>query len=395
MRHKNALFYGLVVFHSRCICSLITHSYRGRKILARTSASASAAILHASSDIHQPSPNVEDILSQYGYDRRKATIQPQNLPLIAELYENGNSTLVSLESFVVNDAGSEPKALIRYITAPSAQDGKEQKIISFGDITTIWHEQRISPIVGHTLSLEKIQQQLRSLKAPRIERALDRLYNARVRTSRSSSNGITKKQVGMIAHENFADDQHEMVRVESLLRQVIKAGVGSTRLVSSDTMQSFVYKEQGRQADIDRAVASIILSKDATHGGRFKRFPCMVVRSEITNDNVSAVTIINGGWLVSDQSVRAGAEGRQFAERSQEMNEVTRADERIIRRLECLALGETFSTDELQVDVRETLKAMDLPLSKNGATDALVRIGRWSGNEDLSKLAPWSPEIVS
>jgi hypothetical protein len=142
-------------------------------------------------------------------------------------------------------------------------------------------------------------------------------------------------------------------------------------------------------------VASIILSKDATHGGRFKRFPCMVVRSEITNDNVSAVTIINGGWLVSDQSVRAGAEGRQFAERSQEMNEVTRADERIIRRLECLALGETFSTDELQVDVRETLKAMDLPLSKNGATDALVRIGRWSGNEDLSKLAPWSPEIVS
>jgi hypothetical protein len=34
----------------------------------------------------------------------------------------------------------------------------------------------------------------------------------------------------------------------------------------------------------------------------------------------------------------------------------------------------------LELDVRETLKAMKLPISPEGAKEALVQIGRWSEN---------------
>ncbi|GKY99375.1 hypothetical protein MPSEU_000892200 [Mayamaea pseudoterrestris] len=398
MKRQSAYIYGFILFHCRFTCSFTT-TYSDQRLpvrFIRTFAFASSAGDEFHHRLHQEQTTIIDLLRKYGYDRRVVTLQSNDLPLVAELYENGESNLVSLEEFIANekDDAAEPKVLIRFM---SEQDGKDRKVVSFNDITTIWNEHRTTDL--NLLSLDKIQQQLRTIRASRIERAFDRLYSTRVGTSRSSSKGINKKQVSLIAQQHFSHDGNAVARVELLLRQVIKAGVGSSRLVASDTVQSLIYKtsQTRQQSDLERAVASYLISQDAADGGRFKRFPCMVVKADANGEVVYSLTVINGGWLVTDQSVRASSEGRQFAERSQDMNEAattTMADERIIRRLECLALGESFSTEELQVDVRDTLKALGLPVTRKGASEALVRIGRWTGNEDLSKLAPWSTEVL-
>jgi hypothetical protein len=72
-------------------------------------------------------------------------------------------------------------------------------------------------------------------------------------------------------------------------------------------------------------------------GGHFKRWPCVYVSQTLDGKDV---TVVNGGWLVVDQSVRAGTEARKFAERSTNQLVTTSADERIARWLECLAMGE-------------------------------------------------------
>jgi hypothetical protein len=62
-------------------------------------------------------------------------------------------------------------------------------------------------------------------------------------------------------------------------------------------------------------------------------------------------------------------------------------------------MGEVFGArtddNELEVDVREFLKALDLPSSPEGAQQALVRIGRWSSGLSTTKLEPWSNDTLS
>jgi hypothetical protein len=151
-------------------------------------------------------------------------------------------------------------------------------------------------------------------------------------------------------------------------------------------------------ASIKRAASAMVLAQDSASGGRFKRIPSIPV----SHDN-SSISFINGGWLVLDQSVRAGSEARKFAER-ESLGATTLADERITQRLECLAMGQdiTISSDDkentLELDVREALKVMNLPLSKEGAKEALIRIGRWteasSPIESKLGVSPWSKSIL-
>ena len=50
---------------------------------------------------------------------------------------------------------------------------------------------------------------------------------------------------------------------------------------------------------------------------------------------------------------------------------------------------------DLELDVREALKAMDLPVSPLGAQTALVQIGRWSeGDSNTVKLQPWTDAVL-
>ncbi len=63
-----------------------------------------------------------------------------------------------------------------------------------------------------------------------------------------------------------------------------------------------------------------------------------------------------------------------------------------------LAMGEVFCAKieelELEVDVREALKALDLPTTPQGAREALVRIGLWSEDQTRGKFEPWSDETL-
>ena len=350
---------------------------------------------------------LENLLGEYRYNSRIVTIHSKNLPVIAELFEKEEARLVLLEAFVNSEAGSPngditgSKARIRYIATNAT------RIISLGEITTIWEGYEVIDASALDKCAQYEQKLLRASpsKRLRIDRALDNLYYSRVGTSRSSSKGIHKKQVGQLAQECAVEsnNSHRRDATEAILRHVIKAGAGFSRLVTSDTACVSLFSQakgsERIESSAQRAIAASMLAKDSGRGGRFKRYPCMLVNANVDDIGVlSSITFINGGWIVTDQSVRAGAEAKQFVESIQAKDSrATVADERIVRRLECLALGELFSSDdsEIQVDVREALKAMDLPVSKKGATEALLRMGRWSGDEDLSRLEAWSTDIVS
>jgi hypothetical protein len=328
-----------------------------------------------------------------------------------------------------------------------------------------------------------------------LERALDWLYGSRVgrgrsvgssssASSSSSSSGLSKKQVHAAVQNWFASSsstqnparsedaaRHAYTyparnetadHAERVLRQTVKIGAGSTRLVDASVLWQSVRRDNAgrnrcRMNDDntdDRAAdfksiqwAGRALAKDAQTGGRFKRWPCVVVgctavpnRSSMRDDEapmaaagtgsraademtVTTISILNGGWLAVDQSVRAGAEARKFVERrsspppasakianhttrgtdeagtpSSERAVRTQADMRIIQRLECLAMGEDLSpaTDRLELDVRETLSAMNLDLSPSGAKQALLQVGWWTRDisSERSRVEPWSSIVV-
>ena len=53
----------------------------------------------------------------------------------------------------------------------------------------------------------------------------------------------------------------------------------------------------------------------------------------------------------------------------------------------------------LELDVRAALTSMNLPLTSQGATSALIQIGKWSensrnDNNSNMKVEPWSPEML-
>ena len=146
---------------------------------------------------------------------------------------------------------------------------------------------------------------------------------------------------------------------------------------------------------------------------------------------LDTVTFVNGGWRVLDKSVRVLSEARKFAERrtaarhdasspssNSRPTTTTVADQRILRRLECLAMGEMLvspssprsrgdnnddnsqSKDRLELDVREALAALQLPANPQGAREALVRVGHWSGDATQQRhleqvLEPWSPPVLA
>jgi hypothetical protein len=364
---------------------------------------------------------LEPILREHGYSSRLLTIYDSELPLLAEAYINGKSVIGHVSSFQRSSVPEgtyeqEPKVRFSLITE------KKTQVLDLGQITTIWNVGNVA--MDNTDLILDLDECMASDKVPifKIEQDLDSMYKNRVRRARSETAGLTKKQVSKLTSgiENPQEQQH----VDTVLRKVLKAGSGLVRLVDSSTVGAALYSEQkGADADADadadkalqfQAIAAHVLSNDAAMGGRFKRFPCLWVATArhdnsdtgaTEDDDSASTTLINGGWLVVDQSVRASTEARKFVERPQMAGLKTEADERIARRLECLAMGEVFASDDdrgsqrnddrdLQLDVREVLGAMDLPLSPRGASEALIRIGRWSGNESFSGIEPWPKDVL-
>ena len=140
---------------------------------------------------------------------------------------------------------------------------------------------------------------------------------------------------------------------ESLLTifhfNILKVGEDRlSRLVDSALATDFLYSDYARGGDdeliIRRLVAAQILTEDAVSGGQFKRRSCQFVSAQYAkNDELQEVTLVNGGWIAVDPSIKAGTEGRKAAQKfvatSNDVNKsknagnepliLTAADERI------------------------------------------------------------------
>ena len=266
---------------------------------------------------------------------------------------------------------------------------------------------------------------------------MQKLYHDRtVRTNNANAkDSLTKKQIPKLAAK-----VEDSARAEELLRTAMKAGPGMHRLVDSLDAVNILYSsksEDDRTTLQRRLISAEVLSSDARLGGRFKRMPCSLVEADVDvdiSDNnedeedsvIHSITILNGGWLAVDSGNRAGAEARKLVERSAANGDnnnndspnqttksssplLTAADERIVNRLECMAMGEEIDTADsaadrgsdntrIELDVREVLRAMTLPVCAAGAKDALIRIGRWteqstkSGNQN--PVEPWPSNVL-
>lgn len=351
---------------------------------SRTSKQVQHQPLFASKQQHATSENyLQALLQTYGYDRRVLTISSFDLPLLAEVHENGQAQICQIVSLQF-DPSKDPRVQVEM------GDGNTQ-LVDLGQVTTIWDEDPLNWKVDEQ-EMEKLMNQF---PVGHADYALDGLYKGRVGQARSSA-GLTKKQVSRLVADAPGNSEH----VERVLRHVVKTGSNFARLADSMAAMESLFgagNKKARWKDVDprlkRAIGASALAEDAELGGRFKRTPCVLVASD---KDYESLTLINGGWLVLDQSVRAGTEARKFAER--ESTPRTVADERIAQRLECLAMGQDFSAsstidEDLELDVRETLKAMRLPSTPDGAKKALLRIGRWSTNgNDPNEVSinPWS-----
>jgi len=359
------------------------------------------------------------LLRKHGYASRLITISDSELPLLAEVFLNGQSVIGHIAAFERSPAGNEQEHKVRFDFKFNATE-INQVVLDLGQITTIWQAGTDNAAANAASLILRRDDLVDKIPVAKSESALDGLYRSRVGRSRSGTLGLSKKQVSKIT--TMIEDRQERQHADNVLRKVLKAGSGFSRLVDSSIVCSFLQdgKRQSENASKrlqHRALCAHLLSTDASTGGRFKRFPCISVSSDETtaegsvSNNIGSMTLINGGWIVVDQSVRAGTEARKFIERAQPASDgsgrqttATAADERISRRLECLAMGELFFSDnrepqdhqdhDLQLDVRETLSGMDLPLSPKGATEALIRIGRWSGKENFAGIEPWPKNVL-
>ena len=112
---------------------------------------------------------------------------------------------------------------------------------------------------------------------------------------------------------------------ESLLTifhfNILKVGEDRlSRLVDSALATDFLYSDYARGGDdeliIRRLVAAQILTEDAVSGGRFKRRSCQFVSAQYAGDDeLQEVTLVNGGWIAVDPSIKAGTEGRKAAQK--------------------------------------------------------------------------------
>jgi len=364
----------------------------------------------------------------------------------AEMYEGGSWKMClilgikapSLSSSSDNDNKKPPLLDVLAMN----DDGllQDQKVIDIGQITTIWHDYNdvcsSSTPDALAISLQshfnRAQECLQSNIFP-IEKSMQNLYNGRIANrARPPSHGdrraaLTKKQIPKIASQ-----VSNPARLEELLRNLLKTGVDRmSRMVDSALATDYLYSDYCRGGDgeqiIRRMVAAQVLTEDAVSGGRFKRRPCQFVSAQYLKsisdmEDVQELTLVNGGWIAVDPSIKAASEGRKFAAATSENANksdsvkngsliLTAADERIAHRLECLAMGDVWKSDSgqkeedekmLELDIREVLASMDLPPTPQGATSALIKIGRWSKNtntgsksKEMKKLIePWSPDLL-
>lgn len=341
--------------------------------------------------LQTPSPHIlETTLVEHGFSSRILRIEETQLPLLAEVFDHGKLELSRIVSFQSPaKEGLSPRLQVQIVS-----ETDDVRTVDMGQLTTVWDDFSLSPDWENDLMAE-----MSRFPVDHNEKCMERLYQAF--NHRSGKSPLSKKAIAKVASEA---PQAEQARVSEILRKVVKTGSRMVRLVDSSVAMDYLYEDNYpanlQERSVQRAVGALSLANDATMGGRFKRMPCLYLSSECEAGHMESVTVINGGWVVQDQSVRAGSEARKFVERSGDETTghiQTTADERIVHRLECLAMGDVFGSggdQDMEVDVRETLNGMDLPTNPQGAREALVMIGRWTSSNDAQKLNPWSQETL-
>ena len=383
--------------------------------------------------------SIGEILKKYGFAGRLVTLNHGTLslqPLPAELYDQGKLRLCLIKGLKLplsSKTTNIKPSLLDVLIMDENGLFSEDKVVDIGQITFIWNDFYKHFHASTTVELVKTLQckydeariTLQNDILP-TEKAMQNLYNSRIANrSRPPSKKqyrqhLTKKQIPDIAKQ-FPQFNH----LEELLRNLVKVGEDrSSRMVDSALTTDYLYDNFCREGDdaqlIRRLIAATVLTTDATSGGRFKRRSCQFVDcSSIIEDGIcETTTLVNGGWIALDPSVRAGTEGRKFAAAAAaaaKQNKttpvlLTAADERIAHRLECLAMGDAWKNERsdnngdeksLELDVREALSRMSLPPTAEGATRALIQLGRWSQNDakKSSKRAkivePWSIDVIN
>jgi len=377
------------------------------------------------------------IITQLGFGQRLVVLDSTNLPRPAEFYSQGKWGLCLITGFKYTNTSAKPLVEILVVNATSI-DGEtdyQKQIVDMGQITTIWDNlfdacESGSSSVSYLIYLQKTYREAFSsietnFPINHFDACMEKMHL-----------NHQKSRPGHLKNKNSISSKINVNHpVQEIIRNVQKAGPRMTRLIDSKEAIDYIYHHMpssiDTNMDIKIIVGAEIIYRDFVLGGRFKRFPSIYVQQQdsYAESNTTAtsichspsVTIINGGWLVLDPSSRATMEGQKFAERihtydlTKTPQGLTVADERILYRLESLAMGEIihsstagaeYDASQLEIDVRQTLSALNLPLSPEGARMALIQIGKWSESKvtdssralntsDTFILNPWSKEILS
>lgn len=384
------------------------------------------------------------IVRKSNIDSRMMQIHESDLPLVAEIHAQGSWSLCIITAFKIPnsmkgqvvESGLEsivPPLLEVFIIEPDIECNqlgsidKARITIDIGQITSIWEfpvEQKIDNFAKFLLNeLMDARSSLRNdYSVTHGENVMQSIYEHKIRlsTSRSQQKSLSNKDIARTS--NTFTDEKSKNHVQQLLKKAMKGGFinSSNRIVDSVLVASELYSENiwdntnVAQRTKRLLAGASLLALDADLGGRFKRSPSIFIsaRYECNYEKVrvAQINLLSGGWIPVDESVRAGTEARKFVARNTADSKIfTAADERIMYRLECLALGELlgarYDTRDLELDVRETLTTLGLELTPEGAQQALVRIGKWSPlqKDEIEKgqkgiyqnYSPWSSELLT
>jgi hypothetical protein len=366
--------------------------------------------------------SLESVLENHNYAKRKLTFSKADLPLWAEVQDQGTAKVCQIVNMHFHNEDVAPKFELEITTNDDSDDGKDtddnakRRTVDIGQLTTIWADS--------SSSKTSTKPSAKLLNANQINEVMEQLYKLRVGKGRDyTKGGLTKKQINKLAATS-SDEPSEREHIAQILRQVVKTGPDFVRLIDSDTILRKMQdnEKQSIQQNQQRSLVAQCLADPHLNGGRFKRWQCLWVANGKNGYGDEEVSVVNGGWLVVDQNVRATTEGLQFATQQQPLDSTEKekvpiklratsgkfknavelgSDDRIAHRLECLAMGEepvssskNGSKSLLEQDVRTTLGAMNLPATPQGAREALVRIGRWTDNCDGGKASPWSRDML-
>ena len=396
-----------------------------------------------------------EIIRRNGFRHRLVLISNDNLsrhPMPAEIYDGGSWKLCLVTSIIHRGAESKAKEpLLKILLLDDDDDNCTEKVVDVGEsihsdrisstcqhlnshfssrfiagqLTTLWNDWHASitePIddpAGHFKGLISEARDFLRNNSLQTEKAAMNLYNNRManrsRPTDYRRRGLTKKQIPKVAAQASNPS-----RFEDLLRNLLKVGDDHmSRLVDSEFMMDYLYADFCREDDdeqvVRRLVSAQVLSEDAKNGGRFRRRSCQFASALYSEEDerLGEIALLNGGWIAVDASIKSAVEGQKFASSAMSKNQMkkggvsralTAADERIIHRLECLAMGDAWRRSDnqgdrkdLEVDVRETLVRMGLPLSSKGARSALIEVGRWSNvsEDNLGVVVePWSADTL-